>query len=121
MVMLPIKLKGLKHTITCLQIFALTHTLDPWGGVKRSFFLSRKLSCLINGNEAKNTMQASILPLYTPTTPRRVKRSAIEIMQINIIILIELSEFLSDTQEWQDGLRCEKKCDLYFVVNILSL
>ena len=33
MVMFHIKLKGLKHKTTCSQMFSLTHTFDPLGGV----------------------------------------------------------------------------------------
>ena len=39
--MLHIKLKGIEHRAPCKQIYAvITHTNDPWGGVKRSFFFS---------------------------------------------------------------------------------
>ena len=36
-----------------------------------SFFSeSSHVACQINRNEVENTMQANILPFYTPTTPR---------------------------------------------------
>ena len=41
MVMLHIKSKGMKHTITCTQIFLSSHTpIDPLGGIKRSLIFS---------------------------------------------------------------------------------
>ena len=44
------KLKGMKHTIICKQIFhPYTYTIDPLGGVKRSFFSFLKVvMCISN-------------------------------------------------------------------------
>ena len=55
MVVLDIKLKGMKHTITyASKYFALTLTLDPWMGSKGLFFSSENnhVAYQINRNEA---------------------------------------------------------------------
>ena len=48
--------------------FTLTHILDTRGEVKRSFFL-KVVMLHIKLTGMKITMQAYILPFYTPTTP----------------------------------------------------
>ena len=56
----------------------LLHTpLIPGLGSKVNFFYSESshVAGQINGNEAENTLQANILPFYTPTTSRWVKNS----------------------------------------------
>ena len=52
----------------------LTHTLDPWDGVKRSkhFFTgSSHVAYQIKRNETQSTMQAHILSLHTSRPLRR--------------------------------------------------
>ena len=75
MVMLHIKLKGMKHTLT--SDFALHTPLIPGVGSDVCFFFFYESSHVAyqNGNKEENTMQAKILPFYTPTTPGRVKMS----------------------------------------------
>ena len=59
-----------QHSIT---YFVLTHTLDPWGGVKRPkhfFTESSHVAYQIKGYGTLSTMHAHILSLHTPSTPR---------------------------------------------------
>ena len=51
----------------------LTHLVGSKGHIY--FSESSNVACQIDGNEAENTMQENILPFYTPTTLRAVKRS----------------------------------------------
>ena len=58
-----------QHTST---YSVLTHTLDPWGGVKSQnivFSDSSHVIYQINGKGAWSTMQAHILSLQTPSIP----------------------------------------------------
>ena len=56
MVKFQIKLKGMKHTITCKQMFPLSHTLTPGVGLKDIFFSEVSYAaCQNNGNEAEYT------------------------------------------------------------------
>ena len=56
-----------------LNIFPLHTSLTPGVGSRGQFVFyseSSHVACQIYGNEAENAMQASIMPYYTPTTPR---------------------------------------------------
>ena len=58
-----------QHTSTYSD---LSHTLDPWGGVKgQKLFFSESghIAYHINLNGSESTMQAHILSLHTPSTP----------------------------------------------------
>ena len=68
MVILHIKLKGMKHTTTC-KYFALAHILDPCQKVKTFFFLIVViLHIKLKGMKCTTTYKQTVLPLHTPTT-----------------------------------------------------
>ena len=72
MVMLHIKLKGMKHTITCLaNILTLYTPLTPGLGSKGHFFVSESghVAYQIKLNEVENTNRANILPFSTSMAP----------------------------------------------------
>ena len=70
--MLHLKLKGMEHRTICKFISIVSHTLDPWGGVKRPKHCLTESTYVIfqiKGNKTQSIMQAHILSLHmTPTT-----------------------------------------------------
>ena len=69
--MLHIKLKGIEHRAPRSKYAVITHTNDPWGGVKSSFFFffkSGHVAYQIKVEEVWTYMQGNTLNLHTPLT-----------------------------------------------------
>ena len=69
MVMPDIKLKGIKYTITCYQIFCPYTPWTPGVGSKgKSIFEGGYVAYQIKRNEVQNILQAKCLTLHVCTT-----------------------------------------------------